>query len=416
MIALMDCNNFFVSCERLFRPDLKNKPVAVLSSNDGCIVARSQEVKDIGIPMGIPYFQVKDICAKERITLFSSNFPLYRDISARVMSVLKELAPHVEVYSIDEAFFGGGTSGELTETYVREIRDAVMKRVGIPVSIGIAETKTLAKYASSVAKKGSGVYLLDAKTWEEEAKNVPCGTIWGIGRKTTEKLRKLSILNVKDIKDIGMSFMRSEFGVGGERLFMELSGISVYEQNPSEDHFQKSIMSTRSFEKNITKLSTLESAVGYHVLHVAEKLRVEESVASKMVVYIRPSRHGDYAHAGRSKEIFLPIPTSETSVLLADAVAAVQALYEKGVPYKKAGVIVSGLVPKEYVSESLFEAPKVTSDVSTLDALTDSINKRFGSLTLRPARVLLISAFAPKLGKRSPRYTTEWTDIASVKA
>lgn len=411
----MDCNNFFVSCERLFRPDLKGKPVAVLSSNDGCIVARSQEVKDLGIPMGIPYFQVKDICTKEGVVLFSSNFALYRDISARVMSVLKELTSNVEVYSIDEAFFTGGSSSGLTEDFVRTVREEVVKRVGIPVSIGVAETKTLAKYASSVAKKGSGVYILDAKTWEAEAKNVPCGTIWGIGRQTTEKLRKLNILNVKDIKDIGMSFMRNEFGIAGERLYMELSGISVYEQNPSEDSFQKSIMSTRSFEKNITDLKTLESAVGYHVLHVAEKLRTEESAASKMTVYIRPSRHGAYAHLGHGKVIFLPIPTSDTSVLLKDAVEAVRTLYEKGVPYKKAGVVVSGLIPNEYVPTSLFESPKHRS-ISAIDTLTDDINKRFGKLTLRPARVMLTAAFAPKLGKRSPRYTTEWTDIASVKA
>jgi DNA polymerase V len=201
-IGLMDCNNFFVSCERLFRPDLLKKPVAVLSSNDGCIVARSQEVKELGIPMGAPYFMVRAICKKEGVTLFSSNFRLYRDISARVMHALCEEVDTFEVYSIDEAFFS--IEETVTEEEVLLLRERIMQKTGIPVSFGIARTKTIAKAAGDHAKKESGVSILDATLWETKISEIPCGSIWGIGRQTSAKLTKLGINTVADLisKDI----------------------------------------------------------------------------------------------------------------------------------------------------------------------------------------------------------------------
>jgi DNA polymerase V len=248
MIGLLDCNNFFVSCERLFRPDLLKKPVAVLSSNDGCIVARSQEVKDLGVPMGIPYFQVKDVLTKANATLFSSNFTLYRDISARVMETLEKEVGFCDVYSIDEAFFE--VSDDATEADVLSIRSRVMQDVGLPVSIGVASTKTLAKQASVMAKKGNGVCILTESLWKEKMETAQCSSVWGLGRQTTAKLRELGVKTVAEFLALDRSVVRKHFGVGGDRIYMELTGVVVHKLGSQSLDVQQSIMSTRSFEKN----------------------------------------------------------------------------------------------------------------------------------------------------------------------
>lgn len=410
MIGLMDCNNFFVSCERLFRPDLQKRPVAVLSSNDGCIVARSQEVKDLGIPMGIPYFKVKDICEEAGVVLFSSNFTLYRDISSRVMQTLASEVGPCEIYSIDEAFFK--IDDHVTPEEVLEIRARVMKNVGLPVSIGIAATKTLAKLASSMGKKGSGASILTPELWNEKKQDIDCSSVWNLGRQTSAKLREMGVVKASQFIELDRAVVRKHFGVQGDRIWSELQGISVYDVGATSDDVQQSIMSTRSFEKTTNTLSDLESATAYHVSFAAEKLREKKLVASRMYIYLLTSRHGDFMLQGGTHEVILETPTSHTATLLKDALAVVKKAHKEGVPYKKAGVVLSGLMPEVYITGDLFTESK---EVNVLDAVTDKINERFGNNTVRSAAIRT-HATRSSAKLRSQEYTTRWGDIPTVRA
>jgi DNA polymerase V len=411
MMGLMDCNNFFVSCERLFRPDLQKRPVAVLSSNDGCIVARSQEVKDLGIPMGIPYFKVKDICESEKIVLFSSNFTLYRDISSRVMQTLASEVGPCEIYSIDEAFFKVDPS--ITHEEMRDVRDRIIKKVGVPVSIGIASTKTLAKQASALAKKKEGVCMLTADAWKNIQKETSCSSVWGLGRQTSSKLRELGVQNVSEFLKLDRAVIRKHFGVAGERIWSELQGIAVYEVGETSSDVQQSIMSTRSFEKTTERLPELESAVAYHVSFAAEKLREKKLVASRMHVAIQTSRHGDFMLQGGYGPVTLSNPTANTQELIKEALREVKKLYKKDVPYKKAGVVLSGLMPESYVTGALFSIAERKDQA--LDEIADKINERFGHNTLRSG-VILQNPTRASAKLRSKEYTTRWKDIPTVRA
>ncbi len=411
MIGLMDCNNFFASCERLFRPDLQKKPVAVLSSNDGCIVARSQEVKDLGIPMGIPYFKVKDICEKEGVVLFSSNFTLYRDISSRVMQALASEVGACDVYSIDEAFFA--LPDDVTPEEVLRIRNEVIKKVGVPVSIGVSSTKTLAKQASSLAKKSGGVCILTKEMWQEEQKNALCASVWGIGRQSVAKLREMGVSTVSEFLALDRAVLRRHFGVSGERIADELRGTQVHELGRTTEDIQQSIMSTRSFEKTTTELSHLQSAVAYHVSFAAEKLREKKLVASRLHVAILTSRHGDFVLQSGTGEVVLDEPTSSTQKLLKAALAEVNKLYQKRVPYKKAGVVLGGLMPESYVTGDLFSS--ASTNTREVDDLADTINERFGHNMLHHA-VILQNAARASAKLRSKEYTTRWQDIPTVQA
>jgi DNA polymerase V len=412
MIGLMDCNNFFVSCERLFRPDLLKKPVAVLSSNDGCIVARSQEIKDLGIPMGIPYFKVKDICKESGAVLFSSNFTLYRDISARVMQTLSSLVGPCDIYSIDEAFFE--VDDAITKEEMLRIRATIMRDVGLPVSIGVSSTKTLAKQASALAKKTDGVCILDKDMWAQKAKSTPASSVWGLGRQTSAKLREMGVSTVAEFLAMDRSVVRRHFGVGGDRIYSELMGVPVHELGYNSEDVQQSIMSTRSFEKTTKKLQELESSVAYHVSFAAEKLREKKLVASKLYVTIQASRHGDFMLRRGSSETILTKPTSDTRELLKEALQQTRMLFDPEVPYKKAGVVLGGLMPESYVTTGLFEEPQDRGSKG-LDTVTDMLNERFGAGTIRSGAILQNGArSSAKL--RSKEYTTSWKDIPSVRA
>lgn len=410
MIGLMDCNNFFVSCERLFRPDLLKKPVAVLSSNDGCIVARSQEIKDLGIPMGIPYFKVKDICTDAGAVLFSSNFTLYRDISTRVMQTLASQVGPCEIYSIDEAFFE--VDDTITEEEVLLLRRTVMQHVGLPVSIGIAATKTLAKQASAIAKKGNGAKLFNSDALFEIGA-AACSSVWGLGRQTSAKLREMGVVSIAEFMKLDRAVIRRHFGVAGDRIYSELNGIPVHAIGANSEDIQQSIMSTRSFEKTTHELSEMESAVAYHVSFAAEKLREKNLVASRMYVLIQASRHGDFFLRRGSAEVVLSEPTANTQALLKEALTQVRRLFDSEVPYKKAGVVLGGLMPKTYVTNTLFDAGVQTD--SRIDSVTDALNERFGHGTVRPA-VVLHSGARGSAKLRSKEYTTRWKDIPTVRA
>ncbi len=412
MIGLMDCNNFFVSCERLFRPDLEKTPVAVLSSNDGCVVARSQEVKDLGIAMGVPLFQVQDICAREKITLFSGNITLYRDISSRVMQTLAQEVGECEIYSIDEAFFI--LPDDVTQADVRAIRKRVVQNVGIPVSIGVAKTKTLAKQASSLGKKGDGVYVLNQEDWQERAKSVMCGEIWGLGRQTTTKLSEQGVKTVAEYMALRRGLVSGLYGVSGERIYDELHGVPVVRIDSNSDATRKSIASTRSFAKITTDIADLESAVAGHVSHCAESMRKRGVVSSKVHVQIQTDRYGDFFMQGDSAEILLAQPTAETAVLLRETLKQVRRMYKTDVPYKKTGVTFSGLMPESYTTGTLFGQEKEKSS-GVLDAVIDGMNERFGKGMIRSAAIHTTRGTSnAKL--RSKSYTTQWKDIPTIVA
>lgn len=412
LVGLLDCNNFFVSCERLFRPDLVGKPVLVLSSNDGCVVARSQEVKDIGVLMGVPYFHIKDIVKKYGITTFSSHFALYRDISRRVFSVLREELGVIDQYSIDEAFFG--VSGD-PEDLAKHLKALVQMKVGIPVSVGIAPTKTQAKFANSLAKKSqSGVYVLEKEDWEVRAKSVLLKDIWGVGGKLELRYKQYGLHTVADLLGADPSRIKSLFGINGLRVRQDLGGQSTM---PLSSHFepQKSIMSTRSFGKETTDKSVIADAVAYHTRHVAADLRAMKHQAQLIRVLVLPSRHGDFFLRGGVKEAVLPVPTNDTIELLRVAERLVGELFEPGVPYKKAGVVVANLSSAEAGQQAnLFREvdTKQFALMDTIDAL-NTHNKR--EVVVLGSR-LKSDEWHTRAGMCSPAYTTRWTDIASVKA
>lgn len=414
LIGLMDCNNFFVSCERLFRPDLARRPVAVLSSNDGCVVARSQEVKDLGILMGVPYFKVRELCEKENVTFFSSNFTLYRDISARVMQLLREEVDACQLYSIDEAFFT--VPDTIDPKRLHTIRDRILREVGIPVSIGVGKTKTIAKCAGDVAKRESGVHVFDDEAWVRAAEEISCGTVWGIGRQTSAKLRELGIEDARAFMELDRAFVEKTFGVGGVRLQMELKGTSVNPVSNDESELQKSITSTRSFARETTDLTVLESAITHHLTHVAEKLRARGVCAGRIAVVAQPNRFGDYALRRSTRDAVLTVPSDDTTTLLTEALRLLRELHEPGVPYKKAGVLLGDITPRAAISQSLFNTDTTHEERSTLDEVTDMLNARFGTRAVQRGTLRGGGQWAASAALRSQEYTTRWGSIRTVKA
>ncbi len=411
----MDCNNFFVSCERLFRPDLWGKPVAVLSSNDGVIVARSNEVKAMGVPMGMPLFQAKKLVDMTGVTLFSSNFTLYRDISSRVMEVLAEEVGQCEIYSIDEAFFK--ISEDITETELTALRNRIISRVGIPVSIGVAKTKTLAKVGSEQGKKdGTGICLLTDEKWNELAISYPAGEVWNLGRSMAAKLREQNVTTADDFRQLDTSYVQKVFGVGGRRVQDELNGIIVHKVGENSRSVRQSIMSTRSFAGVVQKRSELDSALSYHVTEVARKLREKKLLTSRIYVLARAGRHSDFAHRQSTVDVVLDEPTNDTTKLIKFALQALDKLYDPSVPYKKVGVTMASLMPESYRQTSLFDTDEqADKDLGALDRVRDQLNARFGAGALRQG-VILKSGANTSAKLRSPQYTTRWGDIPRVVA
>ena len=414
-IGVIDCNNFFVSCERLFRPDLLGKPVLVLSSNDGCVVARSQEVKDIGIMMGVPYFQIKDIVKKASISVFSSHFALYRDISARVFQVVQSEFPNKQQYSIDEAFFSlEAPSAEVAETMLWQVKRVVEQKVGIPVSLGLAATKTQAKYASRLAKKAGGVMVMPATSWFIHTPTISLADIWGVGRQMVVRYRKMNLLTVQDLLGAPRPQIETLFGIAGLRLQAELAGRVVYpvEKNNS---VKKSIMSSRSFKNSTNSLAVLKDAVAYHLRHATSELREMGHVTASVTVSIWPSRHGDYVLRGGSRQLILSTPTADTAMLLTAIMPLVEELYESDVPYKKAGVLLGQFTKADMVQTSLFEvstpAPKSAELMQTIDVL----NAKFGRDLVRVGRHTASETWSSGHTKLSPAYTTNWTMLPVVK-
>ena len=413
-IGLLDCNNFFVSCERLFRPDLRSRPVLVLSSNDGCVVARSQEIKDKGIAMGVPYFQIKDIIKDIGAVTFSSHFALYRDISRRVFEVMRMEIETIEQYSVDEAFFIFQGSLKEVELKVRAIKDNVEREVGIPVSVGVALSKTQAKYASSVAKKTGGIYVMPQSEWYERTTSIPLFSIWGIGQRSAEAYRNQGLTTVADLIALERRQVRGFFGVVGERLWQELKGEPSGALSKRLEH-QKSILNSRSFKETTTDISVLKDAVAAHVREAAEDLRSMDLKAAYIQLYLGTSRHGDFMLQGGSEHRTFSEPTDDTFLFLKAAMDLVDEIYQPGVPYKKAGVLLAEFTPKAVQQLSMF-ASKEEEKTASLMPVIDALNRDMGRDSIVLGSRLQAHKWESSKESKSPAYTTDWMELKTVKA
>ena len=422
LIALVDCNNFYVSCERVFRPDLIGKPVMVLSNNDGCVVARSKEVKELGIKMGVPVFQVQQLINKHQIKLFSSNYTLYADMSARVMSTLESFAPRMEVYSIDEAFLDlTGVYFKDSVDYGQRIRKKVVKHTGIPVCVGMGPTKTLAKLANFAAKKWSKtngvVDLSDLKRREKLMRIVPVGEVWGIGSRTNAKLQKLGIETVWDLASQSPIRIQKAFNVVVARTVMELNGTSCLAiEDISPDKQQ--IVCSRSFSRRLTEEAELSEALSEFCSRAAEKLRHQKSVAGCVTVFIRTSPFNEQEpQHQRSASIKLSTVTQDTRTIITAANRILSEIYKKGYSYQKCGVQLSYIQAKTSAGQLelfAFDNDELPAENSVLMATMDNINKRFPK-KISIAATGFDKSWQPKAERISQRYTTDWKELVLVK-
>lgn len=412
MIGLIDCNNFFVSCERLFRPDLQGVPVVVLSSNDGCVVARSQEIKDIGIPMGVPYFQIKDTLQQAGAVVFSGHIALYRDISRRVFAAVQHEVLTMEQYSIDEAFFTISNDGTIHDQISR-LKHTIERQVGIPVSIGVAASKTQAKYASTVAKKTNGLYVCQSHEWHERASSISLEHIWGVGSGLARKYKQHGLMTVADVLALDRATMARCFGVVGERLQAELSGLVTSPVEPKKP-LQKSLMNSRSFSKTTEDKAVLEDAAAYHTRQIAAELRAMGAACTTIRLSIQTSRHGDFFMRGGSKEVVFQAPTADTFVLMETVRGLLVELYELGVPYHKVGVSVAGIVLQTESPVTLFTDER--PDANSLLLAMDTLNRAAGKELVMIGSRLQTARWQSKSETRSPAYTTRWSEIATVSA
>jgi DNA polymerase V len=422
LIALADCNNFYVSCERVFRPDLIGKPVAVLSNNDGCIVARSQEVKDLGIKMGVPVFQVQALIQRHRIQLFSSNYTLYADMSARVMSILEEFTPNLEVYSIDESFLDlTGVCLDDPITYGQRIRKTVVRSTGIPVCVGMGPTKTLAKLANFAAKKwkqtGGVLDLSDPVRREKLMRIVPVGEVWGVGSRTAARLSRLGIHTVWDLAGQPVDRIRDQFNVVIARTVMELNGIPCLELEEIMPDKQQ-IVCSRSFSRRLTEYRELSEALAEFSSRAAEKLRYQNSVAGHISIFIRTNPFNpNEPQYQRAAGIALPAATQDTRVIVGTANRLLKELFREGYRYQKCGVQLSRIQPASIPDQmDLFDSVAFAQAGSGgLMQTVDRINRRFPK-GIAVAATGFDKSWMPKAEWVSKRYTTDWRELVNVIA
>ena len=382
-IALIDCNSFYVSCERLFNPKIRKKPVVVLSNNDGCIVSRSNEAKALGIKMGEPYFKAKDIIVKNNVYVFSSNYSLYGDLSRRVMRTLKRFNSDIEVYSIDEAFIDlSNFPDNEVENVAQEIRSTVLQWTGIPTSIGIAKTKTLSKVSNHIAKKKqSGVTsLIGVENIDPILEKVDINDVWGVGRQLTKFYHKNGIYNAKQLKNKSNTWIKKNSNVLGSRTAMELRGISCIDLEKTTSK-RKSCVVSRSFGQRVEKFQELKEAVAGYCLNASEKIRSESLIAKSITVFIRTSLfQSRFGHYSNSKTIDFPIATNNSIEIVKTALTALESIFKNGYRYQKAGVMLSNL-SESTNSKNLFSSEK-DEKISCLMRSIDNTNYRYGRSTL----------------------------------
>lgn len=417
-IALIDANNFYAACERVFDPRLVGRPVVVLSNNDGCVIARSAEAKRAGIRMGVPVYQIEDLLEEQGIIVRSSNYELYGDMSARIMDVLAEFSDELEVYSIDEAFLEIQVSetGDLA-TLGRRIRDRVRQVTGIPVSVGIAETKTLAKVANHLAKKSSRAdFVLDltGSPWQAEAlARMPVGEVWGIGRKHAARLESYGIRTALRLRDADDDWVRKKMSVVGLRTVHELRGIRCLPvgHNPTP---RKSVIVSRSFGEPVYELPELRAAIGYYASRAGEKLRRSRMAASVVTVFARTSRFRNEERYSGSLTEELVSATDSTLELVSVTQRLLEAIYRSGFRYKSAGVMLTGLVPPESGSQRLWNAERYRRERGLMNVL-DQLNRRMGKDSVRCGLFVSKGKWVSKFGMRSRRCTTNWDELMTVR-
>lgn len=413
--ALIDCNNFFVSCERLFRPELNNEPVAVLSNNDGCIVARSNEIKALGIPMGVPLFQVRDVVTANKAILFSANFELYGDISQRIVQLLREETPLIEVYSIDENFI------DLSEmpikdrqAWARRIRERILREIGIPTSVGVGPTKTLAKVASTFAKThGDGTWVIDSDEQREAMLELlPIEDIWGIGRQLAPKLLDKGVSKASQLTAASDAWLHSQFNIGGIKMVDELRGIPRLPFGDKHEQ-RKTIMRSRSFGHRVRDYFQLESAVATFAAQAASRLRSQDSVCTGLVISLQLAEREDERKQYVSRIVRLPEASAHTGALITAALSGLLALYDVEGSYKKAGVTLTGIVDRQAWQLSLLEQkPEVREKGVVLMENIDRLNKRYGKGTVWHASEAKQNAtWQSKRERQSPRYTTRLSEL-----
>ncbi|MDR3647022.1 MAG: Y-family DNA polymerase [Candidatus Babeliales bacterium] len=429
--ALVDCNNFFVSCERLFNAELANKPVVVLSSNDACVIARSNEAKKLGIKMGDPVFKIKDLLKRNKVFIFSSNFTLYGDLSARVMSCLETLSTDIEVYSIDEAFMHlPFASGQISNSdqeqfyidYANHIRHTVKKNVGLPVSIGIGPTKTLAKVANAIAKKlvtGPNIGVFDITNHpriDEILATFPVEDVWGIGWAYKKKLAGKLIFNALELKNADQRWVRKNMTVMGLKTVQELNGTCCMELEDIEP--RDNICVSRAFGKNLSTLDELKVPLSCHATRGCEKMRKQKSICNNVIMFFCYTSYQDptirlYKYASKQ----LLIPTNYTPTIISAAFECLDGIYKPGYIYKKIGIILGDLIPEESVQLSTL------SNISTAELdkqnkvikSVDRINNKFGNNKISFASNGTERSWNAKSEKRSPKYTTDWHEILKIK-
>jgi DNA polymerase V len=424
--ALADCNSFYASCERVFRPTLEGQPIIVLSNNDGCVIARSNEAKALGVEMGVPYFQIKDLVRQKGVHCFSSNYQLYGDMSARVMDVLAAHCHEVEVYSIDESFLKLNQHGQ-TETKLIDhslfLKHTVMQHTGIPISVGLGPTKTLAKAANKLAKKqpdGSGVFsMLDPLTRAAWLPRLSVGDVWGIGPGYSRKLSAQGVSSAQDFCNMPIGWVQKNMGIVGVRTYRELKGEACFDlDEPPES--RQNLMVTRSFEHEINKLDELLEVVSMYTHRAGEKLRSYNQRAVQISVYLRVNRHKHPTTAQlqhRSGFMVLPIATHSTGILTQHAREITRRIFEPGTSYKKAGIMLGGLQSFEAVQTNLFEDHHITDpkQVALMKAM-DKMNQRYGKGSVFSAACGKPPQWHMRSDWRSPHYTTDWNELPVVKA
>lgn len=425
VFALVDCNNFYASCERIFNPLLENKPVIVLSNNDGCCVARSNEAKKLGIKMGEPFFKIKDLIEKNKVNVFSSNYELYGDISNRVVNTLFTFSPDVEVYSIDEAFVNlkNLVAKDYTNTG-KQIREKILNWTGIPVSVGISPTKTLSKVANEFVKKNKSLNgVLSLIDYSEEEiddllRELDVSDIWGIGRQYSKKLREDGINTAYDFKYSNPKYIQKIMTIGGIKTQQELKGISCI---PIEYEIpdKKGICSSRSFGKNVTTFSELKEAISTYTTTASEKLRLQNSKCFRITVFIRtnPFRINDKQYSNSCSYNFQEA-TQYTPDLIKAGISLLNKIYKPGYYYQKAGILLTEIIPQGKEQESLFNLDHLQYKNPKKDLViqkVDEINSLFGNNTLIFGSSGIKKEWKIKSEKRSDRYTTCFNEILTIK-
>jgi len=418
LFALIDCNNFFVSCERLFRPDLEGKPIVVLSSNDGCAVSRSAEAKALGIPMGAPAFKYRDLFERHGVTKFSANFELYGNISRRITALLSSITPNIEIYSIDESFLDLSTLPiNDYEAWGKEVRQRILDWVGIPVSIGIAPTKTLAKLANLQAKKRpelEGVFAFFNHSLEDTLRAAAVQDIWGVGWRLAPRLRAEGIRTAYDIHQLSPQRAQQLMGIHGRHMQAELRGTScfVLEQ---EGRLPQSIASTRTFGADTNDLYAIEAAFATFVTTASYKLRRSQQLTRQLSLFITTSRHKP-GYRSWQQHITFSQPTADPGVIMKAVMDTLNQLHHPRVSYHRAGITLYDFVPDGLLQTDLLGVVNTTQHDTSKRRLAayDTLNNRYGRRTVRYAAEMLDSGWKPKYQLRSPRYVSRWNELAKI--